>query len=89
MMVEFRKAVLPWEAADLWKLDLEIFGKDAFDEELWLRLESYWIVVDGRVAGCAAFIHDVEFQEDSAFLVSPWKSPGFLGRAPSHCFLTH
>jgi len=30
----------------------------------WLSLESYWIVVDGRVAGCAAFIHDVEFGED-------------------------
>jgi ribosomal-protein-alanine N-acetyltransferase len=27
-------------------------------------LESYWIVVDGRVAGCAAFIPDVEFGED-------------------------
>ncbi len=64
MVLEFRRAVLPWEAADLWKLDLEIFGKDAFDEELWLRLESYWIVVDGQLAGCAAFIHDVEFEED-------------------------
>src|SRR6266404_5888916 len=64
MMVEFRKAVVPEEGAELWKLDVEVFGKDAFDEELWLSLESYWIVVDGRVAGCAAFIHDVEFQED-------------------------
>lgn len=64
MMLEFRRAVLPAEAAELWKLDVEIFGNDAFDQELWLRLESYWIVVDGQVAGCAAFIHDVEFQED-------------------------
>jgi ribosomal protein S18 acetylase RimI-like enzyme len=63
-VLEFRKAVLPDEGAELWKLDVEIFGKDAFEEELWLRLESYWIVVDGRVAGCAAFIRDVEFQED-------------------------
>ncbi len=64
MVLEFRKAVLPEEGAELWKMDVEIFGKDAFDEELWLSLESYWIVADGRVAGCAAFIHDVEFQED-------------------------
>ena len=64
MTLEFRRAVVPEEAAELWKLDVQIFGDDAFAEELWLSLESYWIVVDGRVAGCAAFIHDVEFQED-------------------------
>jgi ribosomal protein S18 acetylase RimI-like enzyme len=64
MTLGFRRAVLPEEAADLWKLDVEMFGDDAFEEEFWLSLESYWIVVDGRVAGCAAFIHDVEFQED-------------------------
>ena len=55
---------MPEEGAELWKLNVEIFGDDAFEEDLWLRLESYWIVVDGRVAGCAAFIRDVEFQED-------------------------
>jgi ribosomal protein S18 acetylase RimI-like enzyme len=64
MVLEFRKAVLPEEGAELWNLDVEIFGKDAFAPEDWLSLESYWIVVDGRVAGCAAFIPDVEFQED-------------------------
>src|SRR5258708_1400723 len=64
MALEFRKAALPEEAAELWKLDVEIFGVDAFALEDWLSLESYWIEVDGRVAGCAAFIHDVEFGED-------------------------
>jgi ribosomal protein S18 acetylase RimI-like enzyme len=64
MVLEFRRAVLPEEALDLWKLDIEIFGKDAFQQEDWLTLESYWVVVDGRVAGCAAFVHDAEFQED-------------------------
>ena len=64
MMLEFRRAVLPEEGAELWKMDVEIFGKDAFAPEDWLNLESYWIVVDGQVAGCAAFIPDVEFQED-------------------------
>jgi ribosomal protein S18 acetylase RimI-like enzyme len=64
MMLEFRRAVLPEDGAELWKMDVEIFGKDAFAPEDWLSLESYWIVVDGQVAGCAAFIPDVEFQED-------------------------
>ena len=64
MMLEFRKTVLPEEGAELWKMDVEIFGVDAFAPEDWLSLESYWIVVDGRVAGCAAFIPDVEFGED-------------------------
>jgi GNAT superfamily N-acetyltransferase len=64
MMLEFRRTVLPEEASELWKMDFAIFGKDAFRQEDWLSLESYWVVVDGRVAGCAAFIHDVEFQED-------------------------
>ncbi len=63
-MLEFRRAVLPEEAAELSRLDVEIFGKDAFPPEDWLSLESYWIVVDGQVAGCAAFIPDVEFGED-------------------------
>ena len=51
MMLEFRRAALPEEAGELWRLDVEIFGKDAFAPEDWLSLESYWIVVDGRVAG--------------------------------------
>jgi ribosomal protein S18 acetylase RimI-like enzyme len=64
MELEFRRAVLPEEADELWELDVAIFGKDAFRQEDWLSLESYWVVVDGRVAGCAAFVHDVDFGED-------------------------
>jgi ribosomal protein S18 acetylase RimI-like enzyme len=64
MMPEFRRAAVPEEIAELRRLDLEIFGKDAFDEELWLSLEPYWILVGGTVAGCAAFAVDTEFQED-------------------------
>ena len=66
MLIEFRRAVLPDDAAKLWKMDVEIFGVDAFAPDDWLSLESYWIVVDGRTAGCAAFIPDVEFGEDLA-----------------------
>jgi ribosomal protein S18 acetylase RimI-like enzyme len=64
MLLEFRKALLPQDALALWNLDVAIFGKDAFHPEVWLSLESYWILVDGQVAGCAAFIHHADFQED-------------------------
>ena len=64
MVLEFRRAAVPEEIGELRRLDLEIFGKDAFDEELWLSLEPYWILVDGAVIGCAAFALDTEFQED-------------------------
>jgi ribosomal protein S18 acetylase RimI-like enzyme len=64
MVLEFRKAMVPEEVAELRRVDEEIFGKDAFEEELWYLVEAYWIVVDGSVAGCAAFVHDVDFAED-------------------------
>ena len=64
MLLEFSKALVPQEIAELRKLDLEIFGSDAFDEDLWWSLEPYWVVVDGQIAGCAAFALDTEFQED-------------------------
>jgi GNAT superfamily N-acetyltransferase len=64
MVLEFRKATVPEEVPALRHLDLEIFGKDVFEEELWFSLEPYWIVVDGQIAGCAAFALDMEFQED-------------------------
>ena len=63
-MLEVRKAVLPQDGHALWELDVEIFGADAFTPEDWLSLESYWVMVDGQVAGCAAFIRDADFQED-------------------------
>jgi ribosomal protein S18 acetylase RimI-like enzyme len=64
MLLEFRKALLPEDAVALWNLDVAIFGKDAFDKALWLILVSYWILVNSRIAGCAAFIHHADFQED-------------------------
>ena len=64
MTLELRRAILPQDGQALWELDLEIFGVDAFTPEDWLSLESYWVMVDGQVAGCAAFIRDADFQED-------------------------
>jgi ribosomal protein S18 acetylase RimI-like enzyme len=64
MKIEFRRAQLPRDAPELHRMDLEIFAEDAFEFEHWLSLESYWVVADDQVAGCAAFIADADFQED-------------------------
>ncbi len=65
MRFEIRKANLPEEASKLRTIDLQIFGKvDAFEEDYWMELEAYWILADGNLAGCTAFRHDVDFQDD-------------------------
>jgi ribosomal protein S18 acetylase RimI-like enzyme len=64
LRLEFLRAKVPEEVAELRRVDLEIFGKDAFEIGVWLSVEPYWIVVNGQVAGCAAFVHDVDFEED-------------------------
>lgn len=64
MPLEFRKPQLPDDCARLRELDIRLFGDDAFGEATWLNVETYWILLDGRVIGCTAFIHDVDFQED-------------------------
>jgi ribosomal protein S18 acetylase RimI-like enzyme len=64
MRIDFRRAELPEDALALWEMDQQIFAEDAFELAHWLILESHWILVDGERAGCAAFIHDVDFAED-------------------------
>lgn len=65
MQVEFCKAILPEEASKLRELDVLLFASDAFEEDYWHRLpESYWINIEGRIAGCTAFSPNTDFQED-------------------------
>jgi ribosomal protein S18 acetylase RimI-like enzyme len=65
MEIDIRKANLPADAVQLREIDLQIFGEaDAFEGSYWLALETYWVVVDGTVAGCTGFSHNVNFQED-------------------------
>jgi GNAT superfamily N-acetyltransferase len=65
MQIELRKTSLPEDAPLLREIDVRIFGEnDAFEEDYWLGLESYWIVADGQIAGSTAFSHHVDFQED-------------------------
>lgn len=78
MLLEFRPAILPQDAPALSSLDVTIFGNDAFDQALWLLLESYWVFVDSQVAGCSAFIHHADFQEDLREDAQNTPQPGTL-----------
>jgi hypothetical protein len=63
MQLDFRKASLPGDSSELRKIDLRIFASDAFDEDYWLGLDVYWILVKNEIAGCTAFSRHVDFQE--------------------------
>jgi len=65
MHVEFRKAVIPDEISELLAFDRKVFPKaDLFDEEDWMRDDSYWMLVDGAKIGCCAFQANRDFRED-------------------------
>jgi ribosomal protein S18 acetylase RimI-like enzyme len=65
MRLEILKASLPEEAPNLHAIDLQIFGEaDAFEKDYSIELEAYWIVADGKLAGCTAFRHHVDFRDD-------------------------
>src|SRR6266851_7029281 len=55
--IEFRKAIVPDEIAALCEFDRRAFDKypaDIFPAEEWLRYESYWMIMDGKIVGCVA-----------------------------------
>lgn len=65
MRVEFRKATVPREIPRLMAFDRKVFRKaDLFHAEDWKEYESYWMKVEGKVAGCCAFELNVDFRED-------------------------
>jgi GNAT superfamily N-acetyltransferase len=65
MKVAFQKVVLPGEKAHLVAFDHKVFRRaDWFDSGDWDSYESYWMVVDGRQAGCCAFQRNAGFGAD-------------------------
>jgi len=63
-MIEFRKARIPEEAEELQRLDQKIFAEfpgDLFALEDWMEFESYWMIDDGVIVGCSAFLPNVDF----------------------------
>ncbi|MES1261522.1 MAG: GNAT family N-acetyltransferase [Acidobacteriota bacterium] len=59
MTTEFRKAVLPGELRSL-----TAFDRKVFPAAYWKECEAWWMLIDGRKAGCCAFQPDVDFEED-------------------------
>jgi ribosomal protein S18 acetylase RimI-like enzyme len=66
MNIEFRKVVIPDEIEALCTFDRLAFAEfqaDLFEPEEWAEFESYWMIVDGEIVGCSAFVPDVDYDE--------------------------
>jgi ribosomal protein S18 acetylase RimI-like enzyme len=62
--VEFRRVIVPDELELLFDIDRRIFSAfpaDLFSAEEWAEFESYWMIVDGTIVGCSAFLRDTDF----------------------------
>lgn len=65
--IEFRKVVVADEIDALCEIDRRIFHKhpaDLFTPEEWAEFESYWMIVDGKIVGCSAFIRDSDYDDE-------------------------
>jgi len=62
--IEFRRVMVPEELEMLLDIDGRIFAPfpaDLFSPEEWAGFESYWMIVDGAIVGCSAFLRDTDF----------------------------
>jgi len=63
-MIEFRPASLPDDLEALQRLDEKIFADypgDLFTSDEWLLFDSHWMLENGQIIGCAAFLADVDY----------------------------
>jgi ribosomal protein S18 acetylase RimI-like enzyme len=66
MKTEFTRAIVPHEVRRLMAFDRKVFpAADVFPAAYWKVCESWWLLVDGRRAGCCAFERHVDFLEDA------------------------
>jgi ribosomal protein S18 acetylase RimI-like enzyme len=87
MKIEFRKAKIPDEIEALCEFDRKAFAAfpaDLFDPDDWAEYESYWMIADGQIVGCSAFIHDVDYdgrhRAKSLYITSTGVLPELRGR---------
>jgi ribosomal protein S18 acetylase RimI-like enzyme len=78
---------VPEEIEALREIDARIFKDfpgDLFDAEDWRQFESYWMVEDGAIVGCSAFLLNVDYDESprsgSLYIVSTGVLPEARGR---------
>src|SRR5882757_5652526 len=95
MQSEFRRALIPKEIQSLVLFDHKAFHAypgDWFDRDTWRHCEVWWMVVNGRKAGCCAFQANIDFQEDiradhanpalagSLYVITTGLLPAFQGK---------
>jgi ribosomal protein S18 acetylase RimI-like enzyme len=65
VITEFRRADPARELRTLIAFDHKVFRKsDWFSAKQWRTYECYWMLVNGRKAGCCAFERHKDFQDD-------------------------
>jgi ribosomal protein S18 acetylase RimI-like enzyme len=86
-MIAFRKVRIPEELEAVHQLDQKIFSTfpgDLFPQEDWGEFESYWMVAEGLIVGCSAFLHHVDYDETPRpgclYIVSTGILPDMRGR---------
>ena len=65
--IEFRQVIIPDEMDALLDIDRRIFHAfpaDLFTPEDWAQFESYWMIVDGKIVGCSAFVRDTDYNDE-------------------------
>jgi hypothetical protein len=77
-MVEFKKIIVPDEIEALCDFDQEAFSlhpQDVFPPQVWEKCESYWMIADGEVVGCSAFLLNADYNAQPRRVV-------YVSRAP-------
>ena len=85
MHTEFRRAELPRELRTLVEFDRKVFSAtDAFDAATWKTVDAYWLLLNGKKAGCCAFAHHSDIfntpEPGTLYIVSTGVLPQFRGR---------
>src|SRR5438270_13141085 len=79
MHTEFRRADPHLEMRSLLAFDRAVFrASDRFPREYWRHLESYWLLIDGKKAGCCAFELDSP-SKGSLYIATTGIHPRFRG----------
>ena len=82
MNTEFRKANVRKELRSLMIFDRKVFPRsDVFSAEQWRNCTPYWLLIQGRKAGCCAFEEHVDFTDDQTEDQSPSPAVGTLAIA--------
>jgi ribosomal protein S18 acetylase RimI-like enzyme len=85
--IEIIAAKLPDDIYELAAFDKKVFSKypkDVYAPEYWLQLCPFWMIVEGKKAGCTALQHNVDYdgkpREGYLFVSSTGIDPEFRRR---------